>query len=150
VSWLCLWWRSFNGLSNLLLLRYLHGVKDDLLTSRRRGIVCLIEGIPMPLGDCLLNVGAKLEPSLTSERTNFSRSTFATTSLQSETLLISQCGQMGLSSIVGERRPPLLRERYLACTRFRRHWCENGTGGRSSLRPCASGEGLGWPSPYYF
>jgi hypothetical protein len=49
----------------------------------------------MPLGDCLLNVAAKLEPPLTSERTNFSRSTFATTSLQSETLLISQCGQMG-------------------------------------------------------
>jgi hypothetical protein len=34
VSWLCLWWRSFNVLSNLLLLRYLHDVKDDLLTNK--------------------------------------------------------------------------------------------------------------------
>ena len=58
---------SFNVLSNLLLLRYLHDVKDVLLTGKRRGIVCLIKGIPMPLGDCLLNVGARLEPPLTSE-----------------------------------------------------------------------------------
>ena len=88
---------STAAFSNLLLLLYLHNVKDDLLTRWRKGILCLTEGISMPLGNCCLPSAQGLSLRLPPNKLfaiNLRRYLSAIGNFAS----LSTCDQMGLFS----------------------------------------------------
>ena len=109
---------------NLLLLRYLHNVKDDLLTRWRRGILCLTEGISMPLGNCCLPSAQGLSLRLPPNKLfaiNLRRYLSAIGNLAS----LSTCDQMGLGPSRGAA----------ASTTQRKVSCDSPFGRNSHARP---------------